>query len=185
MRFTKFLLAAALVVPTAMTVVGSGGGAAVAAGGTSCKKASGLATFKPALPPLSSSAKVKPTVTVKNAKESGCVGGGVTSGVFSSTSKFHTATNCSILLSGNPSPNPPSGTLKTTWNTGKTSTASVTLGTVSGQPTQTHVSGKVTAGLFKGLTVNATLSFTPKKGDCSTTALQSVTFKNVGNVTVS
>jgi hypothetical protein len=181
---TKFLLTAALVVPMAMTVVGSGGAANAAAKGTSCSKSSGNATFKPGLPVSGSSQKVKPTITVKNAKETGCKGGGVKSGKFNSTSKFRTATNCDTLLSGQPSPKPPTGTITTTWNTGDTSSANVTLGTVSGQPTETHVTGKVTKGLFKGLTLDATLKFTPTKGDCVTTPLTGVSFVNVGNVTV-
>jgi hypothetical protein len=182
---TRLFLTGALVVPMALTVVGTSGGAATAAGGTSCSKASGKATFKPALPVTGSSQKVKPTITVKNAKESGCKGGGVKSGTFNSTSKFRTATNCDTLLSGNPSPKPPTGTITTKWNTGATSTANVTLGTVSGQPTQTHVTGKVTKGLFKGLNLDATLSFTPTKGDCVTTPLSQVSFANVGAVTIS
>lgn len=182
---TRLFLTAALVVPTAMTVVGTTGGAATAAGGTSCSKSSGNATFKPGLPVSGDSHKVKPTITVKNAKETGCKGGGVKSGKFNSTSKFRTPTNCDTLLSGNPSPKPPVGTITTTWNTGATSSAKVTLGTVSGQPTQTHVTGKVTKGLFKGMTLDATLSFTPTKGDCVTSPLTGVKFSNVGAVTIS
>jgi hypothetical protein len=184
MRFSKFLFAAALVVPTGMTVVGAASGPAGAAGGTTCAKASGLATFTPPLPVVGSTQKVKPTITVKNAKQSGCKGGGVTSAKFNSTVKFHTATNCQILLSGASSPNPPTGTISTTWNTGKTSTATVTLNPVSGQATQTHITGKVTKGLFKGLSIDATLSFAPKSGDCASTPLKSVTFKNVGPITI-
>jgi hypothetical protein len=179
------LLTTALVAPMAMTVVGTGGAANAAAAGTSCKTAKGTATFKPALPAVGSTQKVKPTITVKNAKESGCKGGGVKSGTFSSTVKFHTATNCQILLEGNPSPNPPSGTITTKWNTGATSTANVTLNTVSGNATETHVSGKVTKGLFKGLTLDSTLQFTPTSGECTSKPLSKVTFTNVGNTTIS
>jgi hypothetical protein len=183
---TKLLLSAALVLPTAMTVVGSGGGAATAAGGTTCSKASGTATFKPPLPIVGDSHKVKPTITVKNAKQSGCKGGGVKSAKFNSLAKFHTATNCQTLLQGNPSPNPPTGTITTTWNTGATSTASITLNAVSGQPTQTHVTGKVTKGLFKGLSIDSTLSFSPKRStDCTSTPLAQVTFVNMGPITIS
>jgi hypothetical protein len=176
--WTKSLLTAALVAPMALTVVGSGG-TAVAAGGTSCGKSSGTATFKPALPVSGNSTTVKPKVIVKKGKVSACKGGGVTGGTFVSTSKFHTATNCDKLLSGTPSKNPPTGTITTTWNTGKTSTGTVTLNPVSGAPTQTHITGTVTSGLFKGKTLSATLQFAPKKGDCLTTPLSQVTFSLV------
>ena len=183
--WTKLLATTVLVVPMALTVVGTSGGAASAAGGTSCSKSSGTASFKPALPVAGSSKTVTPTVSVKNGKTSACKGGGVKSGTFTSSSKFHTKTNCAILLSGNPSPKPPTGTLTTTWNTGATSTGAVTLNPVSGQATETHITGKVTSGLFKGLTLSATLSFTPKKGDCVSTPLSQVSFTLDGDLTIS
>ena len=52
------LLTAAMVVP-----VGLSASPAAAVGGTACTKASGAATFKPGLPKVSSTTKVKPTVT--------------------------------------------------------------------------------------------------------------------------
>jgi hypothetical protein len=168
-----------------MTVVAATGGSAGAAGGTSCKTSTGTASFKPGLPVSGSTQKVKPTVTVKNAKVTGCKGGGVTSGKYNSTDKFKTATNCDTLLSGAPAPHPPTGTLTTTWNTGAKSTGNVTLQPVTGQPTQTHVTGKVSSGLFKGLTLNATISFAAKKGDCISTPLTQVSFKLVSPLTIS
>jgi hypothetical protein len=179
----KFLMAAALVVPTGF--VAAGVSSAGAAGGTSCAKSSGLATFKPALPIVGSSQTVKPKITGKNSKLSSCSGGGVTSATFNTAAKFNTATNCQILLSGDPSPKPPTGTITTTWNTGDTSTAKVTLQAVSGQATQSHITGKITAGLFKGSTLNSTISFAPKKGNCTSTPLASVTFTQVGATTIS
>jgi hypothetical protein len=171
----------------AMTVVGFGGDlvAAGAAGGTTCSSSSGTATFKPALPVSGSKQKVKPTITVKRAKVRHCKGGGVTSGTFNSTSKFHTGTNCDTLLAGKPSAHPPTGTITTKWNNGKSSTGTVKLNTVAGQPTQTHVTGKVTKGLFKGMKLSATLQFAPKQGDCLTTPLKSVTFSLVGKLKIS
>jgi hypothetical protein len=177
----KFLLAAALVVPAGLVAAPDAG----AAGGTTCAHSSGTATFKPALPKSGSSTTVKPKVIVKKAKTTSCSGGGVTGATFNSTAKFHTATNCDILLSGQPSPHPPTGTITTTWNTGATSVASVTLNPVSGQPTETHVTGTVTSGLFNGMKLDQTLSFTPKTGDCLTTDLSQVTFKEVTPLTIS
>lgn len=184
MRSSKWLLAIGLAVPMAITVVGSGDVAVAAPGGTSCSRSSGTATFKPPLPVSGSSQKVKPTITVKRAKTARCKGGGVKSGTFASKSKFRTATNCDTLLSGNPTPRPPVGTITMTWNTGKKSTAKVTLDTVNGEPTQTHVSGNVTKGLFKGKHLDATLNFAPKQGDCITSPLKAVTFSLVGKLTI-
>jgi hypothetical protein len=179
----KFLMAAALVVPAGL-VATSGAGAGAAAG-TTCAHSTGTATFNPALPKSGSSTTVKPKVIVKKAKTTSCSGGGVTSGVFNSVSKFHTATNCDILLSGKTSPHPPTGTITTKWNTGATSSGTVTLNPVSGQPTQTHITGTVTSGLFMGLHIDQTLSFTPKTGDCVTTDLSQVTFKEVTPLKIS
>jgi hypothetical protein len=171
----KFLLAAALVMPAGF--IASNAVVAGAAGGTKCATSNGTATFNPPLPKSGSGNTVKPKIIVKNGKTAGCTGGGVTSSTFTSLSKFHDATNCDILLSGNPGPHPPTGTINTKWNTGATSVASVTLNPVSGQVTQTHVTGTVTSGLFHGKHLDVTLSFTPKKGDCVTTDLSQVTFK--------
>jgi hypothetical protein len=178
----KFLMAAALVVPAGMIALPSAGAAGT---GTKCTKSSGTATFKPALPKSGSTTKVKPTITVKKAKTTGCSGGGVKSNSFSSKAKFHDATNCDILLGGTPGPHPPTGTITTKWNTGDTSVAAVTLNPVSGQPTMTHVTGTVTSGLFNGLHLDVTLSFAPKTGDCVSSDLSQVTFTNSGNLTIS
>jgi hypothetical protein len=128
---------------------------------------------------------VTPKIIVKNGKISGCVGGGVLSGTFTSLAKFHDPTNCQILLSGQASAHPPTGTITTTWDTAQTGTASVTLNPVSGQPTETHVTGTVTSGKFSGKHVDVTLSFAPKQGDCSSTPLSKVTFKQVTKLTIS
>jgi hypothetical protein len=179
----KFLMAAALVVPTGF--VAASASSAVAAGGTTCAHSSGVATFKPALPIVGSSKTVKPTITVKNGKLTGCTGGGVKSGKFTVAAKFNDATNCEILLSGASSPHPPTGTITTTWNTGDKSVAKVTLHPVAGQATQTHITGKITSGLFKGSNIDSTIQFAPKSGDCTSTPLKSVTFSEVTPLTIS
>jgi hypothetical protein len=180
----KFLMAAALVVPAGM-LVASSPVVAGAAGGTTCTGTSGVATFTPALPKVGSSATVTPIVTIKGAKVTGCSGGGVTSGTIKSKITFHDPTNCQMLLNGTKPANPPTGKITTTWNTTQVSVAKVKLLTVSGQPTQTHVVGKVVSGLFVGLHVDQTLSFAPKTGDCVNTDLSQVTFKQVTNLKIS
>ena len=178
----KFLMAAALVVPAGFLAAAPSAGAA---GGTTCAHTSGTATFKPALPKSGSATKVKPKVGVKKGSVTSCVGGGVTSGKFNVKAKFHDATNCDILLGGTPGPHPPTGTITTTWNTKATSVASITLNPVSGQPTQTHITGTITSGLFQGSHLDSTISFTPKTGDCLTTDLSAVTFKEVTPLKIS
>jgi len=176
-------MATALVLPLGFIATQ---GVASAAGGTTCKHSSGSATFKPALPKVGSGTTVKPKVIVKKATTTGCTGGGVTSGAITSVTKFHDPTSCDILLGGGPpGPHPPTGTLTTTWNTGTTSVANVTLNPVTDQPTQTHITGTIASGTFSGKHLDQTISFTPKKGDCVSTDLVSVTFKEVTALKIS
>jgi hypothetical protein len=170
------LLTGSLLVPVG---IGATAEPAGAVGGTVCKKAVGTATFKPPLPKASSTTTVKPTVTIKGAKVSGCVGGGVTAGTLSATLKFHKASNCAKLIAGQSSN--VYGPLKIVWANGKgTSTVGkATLAPVKGQPpTVQKVSGAVTLGKFKGSKLTATTLYTlPSDGSCNTKALSKVTFK--------
>src|SRR4051794_3791744 len=95
-KFAGVLVAGALLVPA--TLLAAPGGAAAAK--PTCTKLTGVATFKPALPKLASTKKVKPTITITGAKLSGCTGGGVTGGIVKSTLKFGNASNCKDLLGG-------------------------------------------------------------------------------------
>jgi hypothetical protein len=170
------LLTAAMVLPVGLSASPAG-----AVGGTACPKASGTATFKPALPKIHSTTKVLPTVTIVGAKTSGCVGGGVTAGTLSATLKFHTASNCDTLIAGK-SGNV-YGPLKIVWANSKgTSTiGKATLAGITGQPpTVQKVSGLVTLGKFKGSKLTATTVYTiatTPAGQCSSTGLSKVTFK--------
>jgi hypothetical protein len=167
------LLTAAVALPVGLSASPAG-----AVGGTACKTASGLATFKPALPPVTSSTKVKPTVTIAGSKVGGCVGGGVTAGTLSSTLKFSIASNCTTLLQGKSGG--VSGPLKIVWANAKgTSTVGkATLSLISGRPaTEQKVSGLVSAGKFKGSKLTATTVYTIPKDGCSKNALAKVTFK--------
>jgi hypothetical protein len=155
-----------------------------AATGTTCSTVKGTATFIPPLPKHGSTTEVA-SVIKSHGTVSGCSGGGVTGGTFKSKVKIHDPTNCDALLSGDNGETPPSGTITTTWNTGATSIAAIKLQPVSGQVTQSHVVGTVTSGLFLGDHVDVTVSFTPKSGDCITTDLTSVTFKNTTPLKIS
>jgi hypothetical protein len=168
-KFAGVLLAAAMVLPAAMIASPAG-----AAGGTTCKVASGSATFTPALPKPGATTKVKPTLKVTG-KLSGCTGGGVTGGTIAATLKQAVAGNCSSLLAGATANI--AGTETITWNTGKTSTVALKLTGVTGKVTQTVATGPVSKGLFVGSKQGGTLVYTPLAGGCTTAALAKVTFK--------
>jgi hypothetical protein len=138
--------------------------------------------FTPALPKVGSTAKVKPTITIKGAKLSGCKGGGVTSGTFAATLKFSVASNCQTLLKG--AETGTKGTETITWNTKKTSTVALALKGVKGKVTQTTATGPVAKGLFAKAKQSGTLNYTLPKGACGTAGLSKVTFKNVTPIVI-
>jgi hypothetical protein len=165
-----------MVLPVGLIAASPSGAAAAAK--TSCSKASGTATFKPPLPPVPSTVKVKPTITVTGTL-SGCKGGGVTSAKIKSVLKQAIAGNCTTLLKGATANI--SGAETLTWNTKKTSTiGKLVLKGVTGKPTQTTASGAVTAGLFLKAKQTATLNFKPLGGGCTSAPLSKVSFVNVG-----
>jgi hypothetical protein len=175
MRYgVRLLVATALIVPFGL-VAAHGAGAAAA--GTKCKVVKGTATFNPALPKLGAGTTVKPKITLSDSSASKCKGGGVKSAVLTGTQKFHDKTSCDILLGGGPpGPHPPTGTITAKWDTGDSSKINVTLNPVPDEATKTHITGTVASGPFAGLTLDSTVSFAPKTGDCVSTDLSQVTF---------
>jgi len=161
-------------------LIASPAGAAVK---TTCKTASGSATFTPALPKVGSTAKVKSTIKIAGAKVAGCKGGGVTSAKLAATVKFANASNCDSLLAGKPTG--AKGTETITWSNNKTSTVSIALAGFAGKPTQTKVTGTVTSGQFKGAKQSGTLAYTPLNGGCTSAGLSKVSFKQVTPLTFS
>jgi hypothetical protein len=144
---------------------------------TQCGVAKGTAYFKPPLPKLGSSTKVKSKLT-STGTVSLCKGGGVTKGTtkFSQTSAS-TGANCTTLVQPKATDKPTVGVLTTTWNTGKVSTAK---STAIKQTDATHatITGKITSGLFLGKTVKGTVEFTPESGGCTSKNLSKVTYVN-------
>ena len=175
-KVAGFLVAAAMALPIGLIASPAG-----AAGATTCKTASGTATFSPALPKLGSAAKVKPTVTITGAKLGGCTGG-AKSGTFKASLKFSAASNCTSLLAG--ATTGTKGTETVTWNTLKISTVALTLVGVNGHPTQTKAAGGVTAGLFKGSKQSGTLNYTLPTGACTSAGLSKVTFKQLTPIVI-
>jgi hypothetical protein len=150
--------------------------------GTTCKGASGTATFSPALPKVGATTTVKPTITIKGAKLTGCKGGGVTSGTFVASLKFSVASNCSTLLAGGETGT--KGTETITWNTKQTSTVALSLKGVKGKVTQTNATGPVSKGLFAKAKQTGTLNYTLPSGGCTAAALSKVTFKSITPIVI-
>jgi len=173
MRKTSgLMLVVAMMLP--LGVIGAGPAGAV--GGTVCSSAAGTATFTPPLPILSSKTKVFGNLVAIGTLGK-CVGGGVTSAhtKFTST-KSTTGSNCTTLVTYNPTAKPTVGTEVITWNTGKTSTVALELHQVKGHATETTVTGTITAGLFKGSHQTGSLSYTAQTGGCSKVPLKTVTY---------
>jgi hypothetical protein len=165
------LVVAAMMLPVGLVATHAGAAAAT----PTCKTLAGTATFAPAIPKVGSTAKVKPTISIKGAKLGGCTGGGVTGGTVNSTLKFGLAANCSSLLAG--ASTKTAGTVSIIWNTKATSTVGkATLVGVTGHPTQSTVSGAITAGLFKGKKVSVVTNYIIPAGGCTSANLAKVTF---------
>jgi hypothetical protein len=175
-KFAGVFFAAAMLLPAGLMASPAG-----AATGTTCKSASGTATFTPPLPKLNATTKVKPTIKVTGTL-SGCTGGGVTGAKITATLKQAVAGNCSSLIAGATANI--SGTETITWNTNVTSTVALKLTGVTKKATETTATGPVSAGLFKGAKQSGTLNYTPLNGGCTTAALVKVTFKQITPITI-
>jgi hypothetical protein len=169
-KFASLAFALALASGAATALMAAPAGAVTV---NSCKVLKGTSTFKP---PVSSTPQ-KGTITSKGTV-SGCTPSAKTggSGVFTSTLKATKAGSCTTLVQGG---NVLKGTAKTVWKNHKTTNMSITVKTGTGSNFQVAtITGKVTSGLFAGHTVTGQVKFTPSKGNCTTTPLSQVTFKN-------
>ena len=170
------LCAAALMLPVGVITAGAASGAGKT---PTCKKASGSATFKPALPDLTKTKKVKSKLSAKG-KLTGCAGGGVKSGTitFTQTTK-PTGSNCTTLSQPDPKSKGTIGKLVIKWNNGKQSTVGKFTIKQTKSVVDATTTGKITAGLFKGKKVKGTTTYTLPKDACSEGhALKKVTYKN-------
>jgi hypothetical protein len=186
-KVALLLVAAGLAVPAGVLVSQS----ASAAGGTTCAKGSGTFTISPPLPKLGAKETNEITATSKSKGTlSGCSGGGVTSAKsVTAAFKFADPTNCdSVIDLKEPAAVPPTvGPLVITWNTGKTSTvASAKLtGAVPAKVGALHTGGKITSGVFVGLTVSANITFKQGAGQCVSAAFSSGTYASSGPFKIS
>jgi len=148
------LLAAAMVLPVGLMASPAG-----AAGGTTCKPPSGNITVTPGY-----STTPHPQKITFKLPLTGCKGGGVTGG-----------TSVGVIPAGKPAACKDVGKLvqpqkiitTITWNTKAKSTFT---GTSKVSGLTATVTGKVTTGLFKGLTVSTTVKF-GLPGGCSATKI--------------
>ena len=174
-KFAGVCLAAAMLLPVGLIAASPAGAVA----GASCAKLTGTANLKPG---LSNTATLnKPTITIKNAKLSGCTGG-VTTGTLSATLKYTIPSNCLGQATGKSSGI--KGTATVVWNDKSTSTLSIKLVGVTKKPTETTIPGTVTAGKFKGSKTSGTTIYTLATGECSAKPFTTATFKNLTKIVI-
>ena len=153
----RVAVATALLVPAGAMIATQSANAAPNAG-TSCKTQAGVANISPGLETTPRANTITSTTTI-----SGCVGGGVTGGTSKSVVKLPSTSSCSSLTKV--------GTMTltetVTWNTKVTSTISGTEKSNYPAFEEATITGKVTAGLFKGLNVTTTVKFSLSKGSCT------------------
>jgi len=159
---------AVVVVAVLEAVTPIGASSPDAKSGLTCRSFTGIAALTPGLPRLGSTQRVKPTISIKNARLNGCRGG-VTSGRASATLQFAKSSNCALLI-GQVSRNVPAtanGTLTITWNTKMTSTIalSMSFGGVPNKAAVAIMTGTVRAGLYRGVKESWTVLWTMRKAD--------------------
>jgi hypothetical protein len=168
-KLAGVLFAATMLLPLALASSPSG----AAATGTTCKPPSGKITLSPGL-----SATPKVQVITINLPVSGCVGGGVTSGVFKGSLKTAAISTATFAK--------PSAPLKLTatitWNTKKTSTVAATSSTKVAKTITSTVAGKISKGVFVGLTFKSSQVVT--LGPVVGGIIKTLNIKGSGSVTI-
>jgi hypothetical protein len=139
----------------------------------SCKTTSGTVTFTPGLTNTPRDNVVKAKGKHATCTPSAKTGG---AGTIAATIKVVKG-SCAKLATGG---QVLKGTAKTTWKNGKTSSYSLTFKTGSGSASTTAtITGKVTAGLFKGKAIKSTVKFTVTgTPNCTTKPVKTATFKS-------
>ena len=177
-RGLGLLFAISLCVPVGV-MTASSAGSATNTKLPKCKSLKGVQTYKPGLPIVTSTKKVKP-VTKTKLKITGCKGGGITSGTSNSSVKAKKGTNCAQLVKDSGKPGAATkGVIK--WSNGQKSVTSNRL-TVTSAPGASPIIAKLvskyTGGLGKGHKSTVTLKATPNKGFCTTKPFTKSTFKS-------
>jgi hypothetical protein len=153
-------------------------GSAGAATLVTCAKPSGSVTFTPGL-----GATPKLQTTNFSLPIKGCKGGGVTGGSSKGSAKGTTKSSCGTFAAAGKTVTK----VTITWNTKKTSTATLTtLVSVSGKTGITAtVSGKISAGLFVGKTLKTKVKVSIPSGVCTDAKpLKKATLTGLAAVTI-
>jgi hypothetical protein len=168
-----FTMAIALMAPLVF-VSGTAGAATL----VTCAKPSGSVTFVPGL-----GATPKIQTTTFTLPVTGCKGGGVTSGSSKGSAKGTTPSSCGTFATASKTVTK----VTITWNTKKTSTATLTtIVSISGKTGITAtVSGRISAGLFVGKTLKTKVGITIPKNVCTDAApLKKATLTGLAPVTI-
>jgi len=156
-KFAGLGLAIAMVAPIGVLSVQPAGAAAI----VTCSPPSGFVTFTPGLGTTPKIQKTTFSLPVK-----GCKGGGVTGGTSKGSTKGTKPQTCTTFAT-----NPSAANTKVTitWNTGKTSSSTLSTTIVKGAPgvITASVVGKISKGLFLGKTLKTKVKVTLAKGACS------------------
>jgi hypothetical protein len=178
-RSLRLLLALSLFLPAVALTAGPAGSASTT---PVCTTFKGTLVYSPALPKLGATNTVNATV-VTAGKIGGCAGGGVTSAITASKSKY--VGNCQTLL-GAKVGSKTTGSETIVWSNGKSSTASTTLTSLnmaSAKGAHIKVTGKITKGQFPGLTFTITVNATAPAGSCVSKGLSTINFVNITGFT--
>jgi len=154
-KFAGLGLAIAMVAPIGVLSVQPAGAAAI----VTCSPPSGFVTFTPGLGATPKIQKTTFSLPVK-----GCKGGGVTGGTSKGSTTGTTKSSCAGLAGG-----ATKTPVTITWNTGKTSSSTLSTTIVKGAPgvITASVVGKIAKGLFLGKTLKTKVKVTLAKGACS------------------
>jgi hypothetical protein len=174
-KVSGVLLAVAMMLPLGIWAAGP----ASAAGGTVCATTGGLVTWTPPLP-VKVAVKTHISATGTFGK---CTGPVASAHTVLTSPVGKTPSSCATTLKYSTGAEA-TGTLTVTWNKGAKSVIAVSIFKVKGKATQALVTGTVKSGQFAGLKSSGTVQYTPKVGNCGTTALKSATYTQVGSLKI-
>jgi|tagenome__1003787_1003787.scaffolds.fasta_scaffold20982545_3 hypothetical protein len=171
-RLLRVSMVAVLALGVGAVVEAAPGGAAGPA--QKCTHLTGSATLTPGISKTARAQTAKATGKLTGCTPAAGKTGG--SGTITATLKIAKG-SCATLAGGGQKFN---GTAKSVWKNKKTSNYTLTFTTGKGSAakvTTATITGKVSAGLFKGHKVTGAIKFTPKKGqNCLTVPVKNLTF---------
>jgi hypothetical protein len=179
-KLAGVLCAAAVALPVPLIA-----DSASAAGGVSCTSLEGTEIWNPSLPKRHAVRKTRPTITIRDARLTGCSGAGaIKRASFNATIKWLDPGNCDTLLTYTPGEAEPriKGTVTINWNTGATSKVAVSLGKT--KPYVQKLNGTVTGGRFTGSAFALHVLIDPPNGACVTKPLSTTPFDGLTKLVI-